>query len=194
MSQDVISVRASPAADSHGNPQCYAALKSPPSTFFTRCRMESWLASYGCSLLGISSIAGTGCTTHTWCSGYRARACSCPWQRTAYQGNAGEQVEAWGRYIKLERVVGQNGHPGCTRTGLRTANIKTRRSGACLGVVVDEVADEVGDVLVDKQDGYVLALGVVLEGVLHLPHCRLCTRKQCMELLWDWQLCSPRST
>lgn len=52
------------------------------------------------------------------------------------------------------------------------------RSGARPGIVVDEVADEVGDVLVDEQDGYVLALGVVLEGVLHLPHRRLCTREE----------------
>lgn len=87
-------------------PQCYAAFKSPPNTFFTRCRIESWLASYGCSLLGISSIAGTGCTTHACCSGYEARACSCPWQKTAYR-EAEEQGEVWGRYSKVERVVAQ---------------------------------------------------------------------------------------
>lgn len=66
------------------NPQCYAAPKSPPSTFFTRSRMESWLGSYGCSLLGISSIAGTGCTTHAWCLGREARVRSC-WHRTGLQ-------------------------------------------------------------------------------------------------------------
>mmetsp|Transcript_11078 Transcript_11078/g.23781 ORF Transcript_11078/g.23781 Transcript_11078/m.23781 type:complete len:82 (-) Transcript_11078:316-561(-) len=33
-----------------------------PSMFLTRCKIESLLGSYGCSLLGISSTAGTGLT------------------------------------------------------------------------------------------------------------------------------------
>ncbi len=37
---------------------CY---QSPPNMIFTLFRMESLLGSYGCSLLGISRIAGTGC-------------------------------------------------------------------------------------------------------------------------------------
>ena len=36
---------------------------SPPNMIFTRVMMESLLGSYGCSLLGISRIAGIGCKT-----------------------------------------------------------------------------------------------------------------------------------
>ena len=41
--------------------QGFALPRSPPKRPFTRSRMESWLGSYGCSLLGISNTAGIGC-------------------------------------------------------------------------------------------------------------------------------------
>ncbi len=61
-----------------------------------------------------------------------------------------------------------------TQAARRARCGRGRRAGARLVVVVDEVADEVGDVLVDHQDRDVLALRVVLERVLHLLHGRLC--------------------
>ena len=43
-----------------------------------------------------------------------------------------------------------------------------------LYVVLDEMPDHVGDVLVDQDDCNVISIGKVLEGILYLLHRRLC--------------------
>ena len=51
---------------------------------------------------------------------------------------------------------------------------KKMLGGPCLNVVVYEMSDHVGNVLVYEDDGYVISVGEVLEGILYLLDSCLC--------------------